>query len=523
MPTRHTARHAAPTVLAAAALIALCSPSARAQSTRTVAELIAAGDAAWTARRHDAARQAYAEVVRRDSSYSRAVYRLGTLLAWKHSLDDALALYRLYSRLEPRDADGPLAVARTLGWASRYGEALATYDSLLARDRRMRGAALGRAQTLAWSGKLRESRRAYEEWLRDHASDADAWCGLAAALHWGGHTRAAREALRRALEVEPAHAEARAQLRWVEATLSASLEPSVVTTNDTDDNRSTLYSVSAGLPLFAGARGTFAGSHRLADLATLHGTATTGRAAVRWSPGAGRVTLRGELGATALRGGARGGVDSSSTELLAGARVSGRLGRGVSAGVGVARAAFDETAALIVGGLSTTSVDGDFDWALPARLSLGAGVSRAAIAGGTVANTRLAASGALRWTPRRGTSFAVGGRTFGYAREVYDGYFAPKRYRLIEGSVRMSLGREFGWAVEGEAGAGQQSITFFGGGTNAQLASRGTVALIYRWAPGVEWKLSGGLANAASPTTISSAEYRTWNVGVGGGVVIPRF
>jgi hypothetical protein len=47
--------------------------------------------------------------------------------------------------------------------------------------------------------------------------------------------------------------------------------------------------------------------------------------------------------------------------------------------------------------------------------------------------------------------------------------------------------------------------------------------VIYRWAPGVEWKLTAGLANVASPTTISSAEYRAWNVGVAGGVVIPRF
>jgi tetratricopeptide (TPR) repeat protein len=501
----------------------LCAPPVRAQSARSIPELIAAGDAAWAAREHDMARAAYAEVVRRDSSHSRAVFRLGTLLAWKNSLDEALLLYRLYSRLEPRDADGPLAVARTLAWASRYREAIATYDSLLAHDRGMQEAALGRARTLAWSGKLRQSIGGYEEWLRVHPSDADAWCGLAAALHWGGHTRAARSALRRALEVQPGHREARAQLRWVEATLSPSVEPSIVTTNDTDDNRSTVYSISAGLPLPGGGRGTIAGSRRSADLGALQGSATTGRAAVRWSSGEGRWTLRGELGATSLRGGNLGGVDSSSTELLAGARVSGRLGRGASAGIGVARTAFDETAALIVNGLATTSVDGDLDWALPARLSLGVGLSHAVITGATVTNTRVAASTALRWTLRRGTSVAIGGRTFGYAKEAYDGYFAPKRYQLIESSARVSLGREFGWAVEGDAGVGRQSIAFFGGGSNGRLASRAVLTVLYRWAPGVEWKLTAGLANVASPTTISSAEYRVWNIGVGGGVVIPRF
>jgi tetratricopeptide (TPR) repeat protein len=511
------------TRLFAVAVVLLCAPQLRAQSTRSIAELIAAGDAAWAAREHDAARTAYAEVVRRDSSYSRAVYRLGTLLAWRNSLGEALTLYRLYSRLVPRDVDGPLAVARTLAWASRYDEAIATYDSLLARDRGMQGAALGRAQTLAWSGKLREATTRYEDWIRDHPADADAWCGLAAALHWSGHTRAARDALRRALQVQPAHAEARAQLRWVEATLSTSVEPSIVTTDDTDHNRSTVYSIGTGVPMPGGARGMVAGSHRTAQLAALRGTATTGRAAVRWSPREGRVTLRGELGATSLVGNDGGGLRSASTELLAGARVSGRLGRGISAGVGLSHAPFDETAALIFVGMTTTSVDGDFDWALPARLSLGAGVSRTSIAGGSVENTRHAASGALRWTLRRGTSVAVGGRTFQYAKEVYDGYFAPRRYVLLEASARTSVGREFGWAVEGEAGAGQQSITFFGGGTNGRLASRGTVTVLYRWAPGVEWRLTAGLANVASPTTISSAEYRAWNVGIGGGVVIPRF
>ena len=523
MPTRQTARRASPGVLAAAALILACPLPASAQSTRAIAELIAAGDAAWVAREHATARAAYAEVVRRDSSYSRAVYRLGTLLAWKNSLDDALTLYRLYTRLEPRDANGPLAVARTLAWASRYGEAIATYDSLLARDRGLQPAALGRAQTLAWSGKLREATTRYEEWIRDHPADADAWCGLAAVLHWGGHTRAARDALRRALEVQPAHAEARAQLRWVEATLSPSVEPSIVTTDDTDHNRSTVYSLNTGVPMPGGARGTVAGSHRTAQLAALRGTATTGRTAARWSPGSGRVTLRGELGATSLSGNDGGGVRSASTELLAGARISGRLGRGISVGVGLSHAPFDETAALIVRGLATTSVDGDFDWALPARLALGAGVSRTSITGGSVENTRHAASGVLRWTVRRGTSVAVGGRTFQYAKEVYDGYFAPKRYLLLEASARASLGHELGWAVEGDAGVGQQSITFFGGGTTGRLASRGTLALIYRWAPGVEWKLNAGMANVASPTTISSAEYRAWNVGIGGGVIIPRF
>ena len=503
------------------AISALLAAPAGAQSPPTVADLVAAGDAAWMAGRHDAARTAYAEAVRRDSSHSHAVFRLATLAGWNRAFDESLRLFRLYTRLEPLDAEGPLAIARTLAWDSRFDEALTVYDSLLSHDRSLRAAVLGRAQTLAWRGDLREATARYEDWLRDHPSDADAWSGLAAVLRWSGRPAAARGALRRALALHPAHEDARAQLRAVEADRSASFEPSISTTNDTDDNRSTLVSMGAGLPAFGDVRVNVSASHRTAQLATLRGHATTARAMIARASGAGRWSARGEVGATRLGGGDRDGTRSSSTELVAGARISARLTRGVSAGAGLTRSAFDETAALIVAGLATTSIDGDIGVRLPARLSLEATLGRTSITGGSVENTRTAASGSLRWSSPRSVSFAVGGRTFRYDREAGDGYFAPRRFQLIEASVRASLGREIGWALEGEAAAGRQAVALFGDEPRSEPATRGTLSLLYRWTPGVEWRLAGGFANVASPTTVSAAGYRAWSVGVSGRVVIP--
>jgi hypothetical protein len=190
-------------------------------------------------------------------------------------------------------------------------------------------------------------------------------------------------------------------------------------------------------------------------------------------------------------------------------------------GASLARSAFDETAALIVAGLATTSIEGDIGVRLPARLSLEAALGRTSITGGSVENTRKAVSGSLRWSLPRRVSFALGGRTFRYEREARDGYFAPKRFQLVEGSVRASLGRELGWALEGEAAAGRQSIALFGDEPTSRPATRGALTALYRWGPGIEWKLTGGLATVASPTTVSSAGYRAWNVGVGGSIVLP--
>jgi tetratricopeptide (TPR) repeat protein len=120
------------------------------------------------------------------SPASIAVFRLATLRSWDGRLDESVALYRRYIALEPGDAEGRLALARTLAWQGQYASAIATYDSLIATNQGSRGAVIGRAQTLAWAGRLSEAIAIYKSWIRDHPTDRNASIDYARALAWNG-------------------------------------------------------------------------------------------------------------------------------------------------------------------------------------------------------------------------------------------------------------------------------------------------------------------------------------------------
>lgn len=144
-------------------------------------------DSAYQAGAYPLAQSLFAEIVNRESDPpSIAIFRLATLRSWDNRLDEADALYRRYIAKEPRDAEGRIALARTLAWGGHYAEAIATYDTLVATNQRTRDAAIGRAQTLAWSGRLSEALAVYKVWVRDHPTDRDAAMDYARALAWNG-------------------------------------------------------------------------------------------------------------------------------------------------------------------------------------------------------------------------------------------------------------------------------------------------------------------------------------------------
>ena len=251
--------------LLAIALLCLAPAHAGAQRERRLPDVLAAADAAWKAGNHAEALAGYEEVVRRDSTFARALFRLATLLAWRNELDRAVVLLRKYCLLAPTDDDGRAALARTVAWSGRYDESIAMYDSLLARNAGQRDAALGAAQALAWSGRFDVAIARYEQWLRTHPADADAWTALAQTWSWSGRPNAAREALQRALTAQPTHRDALAQLRSVEAVLASSVEPTITTASDNDRNRATTYGLRAGVAAPWSAPLLVDGSLRVAD------------------------------------------------------------------------------------------------------------------------------------------------------------------------------------------------------------------------------------------------------------------
>ncbi len=474
-------------------------------------------DDAWRERRYDAAFDGYTLVLRQDSSAARALMRVATLLSWRNDLDRSIALFRQYVRLVPNDDDGRVGLARVLAWRGRYRESLALSDSMLAANPRQRDATLLAAQTVAWSGQLEAAIARYRRWLALHDNDVEAWTALAQTWRWAARPDETRQASERALSLDPRNDAARAQLEWAVAALAPSVEPTVTNTNDSDDNRSTLYSLRGGIATPWGARLVADGSVRMADLGARSGSAAAMRALSSWSPVDGRLTVRGELGATRLE--ATEGTNAPAVthyEPFAATRISARIIPRFSLGLGVNRAVLDETATLILADIASTSIEADGDFALAPRLSIGGGTGWTHLSGGSGPNTRVAASSALRWSFARLASIAASVRGFTYDHAAFDGYFAPKHYLLAEVSSRVRLGGDRGWAVEGEIGFGDQTITAFDNSNASRFAQRLTAGVAYRFAEGVEWGINGGFANVASPTTISSADYRAYSISVKG-------
>ena len=507
-----------PLLLLFALLVA--APTRFEAQSEPATEALASADRAWAAGKYDDAFARYQTVLRTDSTSMRALFRVATVLGWRNDFDGSVSLFRAYLRLSPRDEEARVALARTLAWSGRYDQALAICDSVLEANPGQRDAALVGAQVLGWRGNLRGAIGRYQSWLSTHPNDAEAWIGMGQVWNWSGRPGQAREALQRALAVAPNNASARAQLDLTTFSLDPSLEPTLTSTNDSDDNRTITYAMAGGWAAPWNARLLGEAHYRVADLGTRRGTAATMRASSSWTPFDGQWTIRGELGAARLD--ATDATDSpgaphvTHVDPIVSARLSGRLTHRLSLGAGVTRVAFDETAPLILAGIASTTIDADGDIGIRPRLSLGGSGGWTRLTGGSGPNTRVAASAALRWSARPFLSFAGLVRGFTYQHAAFDGYFAPKQYVLAEINSRFRLGGELGWAVESEVGLGNQTITAFDNSRSGRLAERATATVLYRLAPGVEWGVSGGFANVASPTTISSADYRSYSVALKG-------
>lgn len=550
-----------------AALIALwvLLGSFAAAQARPIDAVIRTGDSAWTAGRFPVAREAYTRVLALDSlTSSRSVYRLAVLHSWAGELKRAVPLFALYVRLEPRDEEGSIALAKAYAWNGNTASAVAIYDSILSRDRTYRDAALGaaralawagqydaalarydtwliqnprdieaglaRARSLAWAGRLSQSERAYTAlgsggenletqkgiamvaaWRGDLSrserlwrglsakapKDAEIWVGLAQVLRWSGRSEAARTALERALGADPANPDAREQMRWVKAELGWTLEPGGFTIWDSDKNESRLVSLAASVRPVSRTRFTVIGSYRDARLAATRGNSATGRASLRINVGS-VVTLTGDLGA--VRTSADLGTSKNErTFPIGGARATTRFSSGFSIGGGITRSVFDETARLIVSGITVTSWAGEADLKLPGRLGLGAGGEVADLKGGSGPNRRRAAFAVLNWRVKRQIAFGVTGRGFGYEESPRDGYFAPSRFLLGELSTRIGRGRDLGWAAELSGGVGVQHVRFDDPGVTRGTQRFGA-ALAYRPRPGAEFVLEYAFSNVANTT-----------------------
>jgi tetratricopeptide (TPR) repeat protein len=479
---------------ALAALALLLAAAARAQNP---------ADAAWARGDMDTARRLYAERLAADSSDVRALHRMGLLLSWDGRYAAGIALLDRLLLAAPQNGDARVDRARVLAWAQRFDESIAGYVEALRRASGDRQALLGLAQTLAWMDRLDSARAIYARVLAANPTDLEARQGAARVLGWDGRLVAAEAQWRAALELDTTNAASLAglsqTLRWqgrlaaarevlaripaegrtardyreerrqVDAALRTTGAPAVTYEMDSDGNRIATLSLRARRALrprlqasgdfylrTASYHAAFPGSRQA------WGVMGTGRYLFEpgWVVGAG-------LGVS----GADGAGSANEPALLLSASTPARYRVGGS--LTLLRTAFDATALIIERGVTMTERSLGLRFSPAPRWNLDGSASWTTFYG-TESNRRIAGylSGTRTLAPAWAAVASV--RSFGYAKNLQDGYFDPDFFLLSELTVRWRPMRGR-WEVSTEVAPGIQQVGR-GGESQAtiRVAARGT-------------------------------------------------
>ena len=460
----------------------------------------------------------YDSILGRDRTYREAALGAAQALAWAGRFAAALVRYDQWLAGQPKDVEAELARARTLAWAGKLGPAEAAYQAIAARGERLE-AEKGVAVVAAWRGDLGRSERLWRRITTRIPQDAEAWVGLAQVLRWSGRPRLARQALDRALAANPANSDAAEQRRWVRAELAPAIEPSVMGSWDSDQNRSLLIGTAAR-GWVGPVQATAFASERWAELALATGTSTSGRVSLRLPVGS-EFALVGDVGAIRMR--AESGALIKTQQLFTGSvAATGRLASWLSVGGNARRSGFDETALMMLSGVEVTSFGADAEIRVNGRVGLAGGGDIARLEGGSVPNRRRVGFASVRWRPSRTWAVTASGRALGYDESPRDGYFAPSRFRLGELGIRWSRGRDLGWNVAVDAGLGAQYVAF-SSASSTKGTQRIAASLGYRPAPGFEvaadYSFSNVAATGAGPTGGGSI-YRAQVISVRGKLLL---
>lgn len=473
--------------------------------------LVLARVLAWRGR-YDQSIAVYDEVLTRDSTYRDAALGRAQALAWAARFPAAVAAYERWLSHAPADTAAELGLARTLAWAGQLDAAESRYAGVAERGGSSE-AERGVARVAGWRGDLARSERLWRALTERHPADAESWLGLGQVQRWAGQTRAADTSLRRALVLAPASAEAREALQAVRVDLAGAAEPLGTHSTDSDGNRMNTLTVAVLSQPMGTARLRLTASMREAGYQGTTGLSTGIRAGLLWSSPGNRISTTTELGASHLSSQIAQRDATTHTRPWAVLRLGSRFSPRVAGGVTITAVPFDETATLIRGGIHTTGLEADMSLMLPGHLSLGVAGGRTTLNGGLLPNVRRAVDATARWRGRAGLSVAVTARGMAYdTTGRTDGYFAPHRFTLVEGSVRKIFGSDRGWGGTLEGAVGRQGIRFVSGErANGNLASRGSVVLRYSPVAGYQVEAAGGASSVASPFAQGAAEYSvTW-------------
>lgn len=191
-----------------------------------------------------------------DSTTSSAVFRQAQARE-STDLAAAIALYRQYVALEPRDPWGYIALGDALGRSGDVSGALAQYDLAERIAPNERDVHVGRARMLARAGRTDDAMTAYERWLARTPNDAESWRELAAQQRKAGRYDEEIASLQRARAPENAPKTTRVVTREIDRAHragQATIEPRVYGSRDSDGLSTTGVGLTLTSPLLGRSR-----------------------------------------------------------------------------------------------------------------------------------------------------------------------------------------------------------------------------------------------------------------------------
>lgn len=415
---------------------------------------LALADSAYNAGQRTLAQRYYSSVLELNPSNSRAVYQLGQLA--ENERARAVALFRRYVALEPRDAWGHIALAQALARAGQLDEALAEMDAARRLAPMERDVWIGRARILAQANRTDAAIAQYERWVALHPDDAEAWRELAAQRNKAGRLSGAITALEQAQAHHPTPATER-RLVALRATAAPWAEPIAGGSRDSDGNQTGRVGLTIGRVVADGigldAHGAAIRVDDGANVSTLYDLGV----GARWRP-APTLRTQGHLGVS-VPDSAAGGQRLVPTGEL---RVDWRDADGIAAlGLRANRALIAASPTLLRNGVVRNEIGARADYTVAGPVRIRALARDAYITSALDRNTRGTLGGGLVVAGSLGELSATV-QQITFAHPSVSGYFAPRSARVAEVGTYAELESAGGARLSLDVGAGAQQVTQWG-------------------------------------------------------------
>lgn len=446
---------------AAFLLIIVASVTVGAQGTLQATDpTLVRADSAWKSGDYERARLLYAQVFAKDSTASRAVFRLAQLDV---SEDRSLSLYRKYVALEPDDPWGHMAEGDQLARMGRWEEGLVAYDGAKAVAPEERDVTIGRARLLDRAGRARDAAAELEAWTTRHASDGEAWDLLGRAYARSGRHRLASRAFEKAVRLNVQSA----RPRWNrELALSApTVTPEVASLGDSDGNRTLRMGGSFDLMPVDGLRLGLLGHRHVISNAVdeINGLEFSGRMVTTPAPGIDFSLEAGGIQYAEPTTRGRPRTESWNAPRLSLRARARSPSNGPSVDLRFERAPFGFSPLLVQNRVTRTEGRAVAELPLGVMRVRGTGRAGRIAAADEAGNLRTSGEVALVLPRREGRlQPSVLYRVSGFQRPSSAGYFAPRRADAVEAGVYVESGDDGRLSIAADVGGGMQRVTEHG-------------------------------------------------------------